>query len=80
LQSQGAFRADIGAFPTTVLVVRSAYQHKMRGSPADFGACDHQRKMGWLDMLATGLEAMVHRRRNACLVAAEAGLWVPDKK
>jgi hypothetical protein len=38
------------------------------------GACRHQPKMGWLDMLATGFEAMVHRRRNACLAAAEAGL------
>ncbi|SPP94886.1 protein of unknown function [Bradyrhizobium vignae] len=68
----GAFAADFGALSACMLVVRRVYQHEMRGGPAHLRAGHHQAEVFWLDVLAACLEAVVHRRAEACLVAAHA--------
>ena len=68
----GAFGADFGAFAARMPVMRRVDQHEMRRRPAHFGARHHQAEMLGLDVPAAGLEAMVHRRAEACLVAAHA--------
>jgi hypothetical protein len=55
-------------------VMGRADQHEVGRRPADFGASHHQAKMRELDMLATGLKAVVHGHRKTCLVTAQAGI------
>src|SRR3982751_5852667 len=64
--------AILGAFAACVPVMRRVDQHEMRRRPAHFGARHHQAEMLGLDVLAAGLEAMVHRGAEAGLVAAHA--------
>src|SRR4051794_7629816 len=68
----GAFAADFCAFAACMPVMRRIDQHEMRRRPAHFGARHHQAEMLGLDVLAAGLEAMVHRGAEAGLVAAHA--------
>jgi hypothetical protein len=57
-----------------MLVVGRADQHEVGGSSAHLGASHHQTEMGRLDMLAACLQAVVHGRGQAGLIAAQTGL------
>jgi len=56
----GAFFADFGALTARMLVLVDTDQHKMSGRAADFSARHHEAKVLWLEVLPTGLEAVVH--------------------
>ena len=56
----GAFFADFGALTAQVLVMVGTDQHKISGRAADFSARHHEPKVLWLEVLPTGLEAVVH--------------------
>jgi hypothetical protein len=49
-------------------------QHEMGRSPAHLGTGHHQAEMFRLDVLAAGLEAVVHRRAEAGPIATQAEL------
>jgi hypothetical protein len=65
-------RADFGAFPAHMLVVRRTDQHEMSRCPADFAAGHHESEVIWLRMFATRFQTMAHRHRQAFPVARQA--------
>src|SRR5437868_12664914 len=55
-------------------MVRRADQHAVRRCPAHLRASHHEAEVGGLGMLATCLEAVIHRRCKAGPVTGQAGL------
>jgi hypothetical protein len=70
----GALGANLGAFPAGMLVMRGVDQHEMRRSSAHFRAGHHQPEVSGFSMLSAGFKAMIHRRRQAGLIAAQTDL------
>jgi hypothetical protein len=69
-----AFLTDLRALAAGVLVVVRADQHEVGRRLADLGAGHHNPEVPWFDVLATLLQAVVHRRPEANAVAAQAFL------
>jgi len=67
-----ALGADFGAFTTNVAMMFRAYQHEVCSRPAYLATGHHQLEVRRPGVLASGLETVSHRRRQAFAVAGEA--------
>ncbi|HTJ54879.1 MAG TPA: hypothetical protein VL380_05635, partial [Nitrosospira sp.] len=70
LATLGAGVAHVGADPADLFAKSRTAQHEIGRGLADLGAVHHQPEMVGLDVLATRLQAMVHRFMQTGLMAS----------